>query len=209
MNIDLYIGFLIAAAALIALPGPTVMLVVGTSLRKGAVAGLVAVAGSTAAAAIQLLVVLAGLASVVVLAGEWFEWLRWIGVAYLFCLGIKALATPGRSDPGSHEVGERRAPWSNFTAGFLVTLTNPKTLFFLGAFLPQFVDPALPVTMQLVVLSASFLFIAGTLDSVWAIGAAKLGQRLLARSPQKLVERASGAFFLGAGTILALAKRSD
>ena len=209
MNFDLYIGFLIAAAALIALPGPTVVFVVGTSLRKGAVAGLVAVAGSTAAAAIQLLVVFASLASVVVLAGEWFEWLRWIGVAYLFYLGIKALTASGRSDPRRHEVGERGAPWSDFTAGFLVTLTNPKTLFFLGAFLPQFVDPALPVTMQLLVLSTSFLVVAGTLDSVWAIGAAKLRQRLLTGRPQKLVGRASGAIFLGAGTILALAKRSD
>jgi threonine/homoserine/homoserine lactone efflux protein len=88
MNTGLYIAFVVAAALLIVSPGPTVMLITSVSLRRGVRAGLIAVAGSTLAAALQLAVVVAGLASVVSVAGHGFEWIRWLGVGYLVYLGL-------------------------------------------------------------------------------------------------------------------------
>ena len=90
MNLGLYIAFLAATLTLILLPGPTAMLISSKSLRHGVKAGLVAVAGCAFAAAVQLLVVVAGLASVVVFVNDWFEWIRWIGIAYLVYLGVTA-----------------------------------------------------------------------------------------------------------------------
>ena len=85
MNLSLYIAFLAATLTLILLPGPTAMLISSKSLRHGVKAGLMAVAGCAFAAAVQLLVVVAGLASVVVFVNDWFEWIRWIGIAYQSC----------------------------------------------------------------------------------------------------------------------------
>ncbi len=136
MNISLYIAFLIAAAALVLVPGPTVMIVTSKSLRYGVNSGLVAVAGSTFAGAIQLAVVVAGLASVVVFVSSWFELIRWLGVAYLLHLGVKAWLDTISDNAYKTEALSSTSGRRDLTDGFLATLTNPKALLFHGAFLP-------------------------------------------------------------------------
>ncbi len=89
--------------------------------------------------------------------------------------------------------------------GFLVSLTNPKTLLFFGAFLPQFVQPGADAFAQLVLLAATFVAISATLDSVWAVLAARL--RAIATMPERLRNRLGAGFFLGAGVGLALARQ--
>ena len=209
MNISLYIAFLIAAAALILLPGPTVMLVTSKSLRRGVNAGLIAVAGSTFAAAIQLMVVVAGLASVVVFVSSWFEWIRWVGVAYLIYLGVKTWLDSISDDACKVEPLSSTSGYRDFADGFVVTLTNPKTLLFLGAFLPQFVDPTIPALPQLLVLSGSFLIVAAVLDSGWALLAARLGKVFTGSRSHKFADRVSGLVLIGAGTTLALIRRTE
>ena len=209
MNISLYIAFLIAAAALILLPGPTVMLVTSKTLRRGVNAGLIAVAGSTFAAAIQLIVVVSGLASVVVFVSSWFEWIRWVGVAYLIYLGIKTWLDSISDDAYKVEPLSSTSGYRDFVDGFVVMLTNPKTLLFLGAFLPQFVDPTVPALPQLLVLAGSFLIVAAVLDSCWALLAAQLGKVLAKRRSRKFAVRVSGSVSIGAGTVLALIRRAE
>ncbi len=209
MNISLYIAFLIAAAALILLPGPTVMLVTSKTLRRGVNAGLIAVAGSTFAAAIQLIVVVSGLASVVVFVSSWFEWIRWVGVAYLIYLGVQTLLDSISNDACKDEHLSSTSGYRDFVDGFVVTLTNPKTLLFLGAFLPQFVDPTVPALPQLLVLAGSFLIVAAVLDSCWALLAARLGKVLAGSRSRKFADRVSGLVLIGAGTTLALIRRAE
>jgi homoserine/homoserine lactone efflux protein len=180
------------------------MLITSVSLRRGIRAGVTAVAGSSTAVVIHLSVVVAGLASVVTLVGEWFEWVRWIGAGYLIFLGLRAWLTKS---------SRRREPAANgsaagdFGRGLVVTLTNPKTLFFLGAFLPQFVDPDLPAVQQLVALALTFLVVSAVLDSGWALLAGSIGTSL--RSPRfdRLRDRITGTILIAAGTALALARR--
>lgn len=209
MSSHLYIAFVAAAAVLILVPGPTVMLVTSTSLRCGVRAGLVAVAGSTSAAALQLSVVVAGLASVVTWLGNYFEWLRWAGVAYLVFLGSRALLRqPSGNEAVAYETPASSNVARDFSRGFIVTLTNPKTLLFLGAFLPQFVDSEAAPLPQLLVLAVSFLFIAGLLDSAWALAAARVGDSLRSHRARRLVDYVSGSLLLCAGAALALVRRA-
>jgi len=208
MNVSLYIAFLIAAAALILLPGSTVMIVTSKSLRHGVNSGLIAVAGSTFAAAIQLMVVVAGLASVVVFVSSWFEWIRWVGVAYLLYLGVRAWMDSIGDQNGTAKASLSTSGHRDFADGFLVTLTNPKTLLFHGAFLPQFVDPTIPALPQLLALASGFLVVAAILDSCWALLAARLGKFLSGNRSRKLIDRMSGSLLIGAGTTLALIRRT-
>ena len=209
MNTDLYIAYLMAASLLIALPGPTVMLVTSISMRRGARAGLMAVVGSTIAAALQLAVVVAGLASVVALAGSSFEFIRWVGVAYLIYLGLSAWLTsaaPSSIHPPSRVI----APGLRDGAqGFVVTLTNPKTLLFHGAFLPQFVDPALPALPQMLVLAITFVAIAGLGDSLWVLVAARIGSTFASSRARRLIDRVSGSLLICAGVALATVRRAE
>jgi threonine/homoserine/homoserine lactone efflux protein len=207
MNTQLYLAFLFAVVALVLLPGPTVMLVTSKSLRNGMSSGLVAVAGSALAGVIHLTIVVTGLASVVLFVGDWFEWIRWFGVAYLLYLGIRTWsdASVGSADNrGAGPASVRR----DFSDGFLVTLTNPKALLFHGAFLPQFVDPALPALPQLLILAFSFLIVATFLDSCWVLLAARVRKLLATGRSHRLIARLSGSLLIGASATLALIRRS-
>jgi len=178
MNISLYTAFLVATLALILLPGPTVLLITSKSLSHGVNAGLMAVAGCALAAAVQLMVVVAGLASVVIFVSGWFEWIRWAGVAYLIYLGARTWLDPGDDAACAIESPSSTSGYRDIADGFLVTPTNPKMLLFHGAFLQQFVDPNMPALHQLLVLAGSFLIIAVILDSLWAVSRRVSASRL-------------------------------
>ena len=202
MPLGSYLGFLAAVTALMILPGPNVALIVGTSVDRGLRAGLEVVTGTTAAMAVQLVAVGVGLATLMASASHLFGVLRWIGVAYLFGLGVLALLSrPEPLRPRSRLEATGRAA----LRGFAVSSTNPKTLLFYGALLPQFIDPTRDLQAQTALLSVTALVVAGLIDSVWALLATRL-HRLLALRPVWR-QRLSGGCLLGASAGLALAHR--
>jgi threonine/homoserine/homoserine lactone efflux protein len=197
----LYLGFVLTATLLMLLPGPNVGLIVANSIRHGIASGLLTVAGTTAAMAVQLALTGLGLSALLAGAGLWFFWLRWIGAAYLIYLGIRAWRAPAL-EPGAPALQATRR--STFGRAFLVSLTNPKTLIFYGALLPQFiVDGASPgFARQMIVLAVTALAIALTVDSLWCLAAHRLRRHLAGR----WANRMSGGILVGAGMGLALAR---
>lgn len=200
MPLSVYLTFVGASVGLILLPGPNVALILATSLTRGVGAGLATVLGTSLAMVVQLTLVVLGAGVLLTLSAAWFEALRWIGVAYLVILAVLAWrARP--SGVSTLSVGTGRT----VAKGFLVSLTNPKTLLFFGAFLPQFVQPGADAVAQLVLLAVTFVAISATLDSIWAVLAARL--RAIAAMPERLRNRLGAGFFLGAGVGLALARQ--
>lgn len=203
MPLPLYLGFVLATAVLMLIPGPNMSLIVANSVTHGTRYGLLTLAGSAAAIVIQLGMTALGLSAVLGTLSTWFDWLRWVGVLYLLYLGIRQWrAAPvdlARTPPRPRSV---RAV---ALRGFLVSLTNPKTLLFYGAFFPQFIAPDRPLGPQVALLCASYLTIALVLDSGWAIAAGR-ARHLLAMRP-RLRNRLSGGALIGAGVGLALAHR--
>ena len=204
MPLELYLAFVAASALLILTPGPMVAYVVGTTLSRGLRHGLIAVAGSMLASAIQLGVVAVGLAALLSLAGEAFFWLKWVGVAYLVYLGIKALReAPDSLDPdaSASTVSERRT----FLEAFLVNLTNPKGLLFHGAFLPLLISPSAPAGPQLLLLAVTFLIIGGALDTMWALTASRT--RPFLKRAGRWRNRVTGGILLTAAAGLAMVRK--
>src|SRR5580704_13462508 len=146
MNGSLFAGFLAITLVLILTPGPIVTLVISTAATKGVRAGLITVAGTSTGNALLLAAIALGLSWVVGHAAYLFELLRWIGVGYLMWLGVRTWRNAGQPRPllGGDQV--------HFWQGLLVALSNPKTIAFFTAFLPQFVDPTRPVGRQLAVM---------------------------------------------------------
>ena len=206
MPLELYLAFVLASTVLILIPGPNVTLLVATSLAYGARPALAALAGTSAAIALQLLVTVLGMTSLMALLASGFEWLRWAGVAYLIWLGVRQW----RAAPVALEdVAPRAVPQGAlFWRGFLVSATNPKTLLFYAAFFPQFVDPASPPGAQLVLLSATFLALATLLDGGYALLAGRLRPWFRGERRARLRNRVTGALLIVAGVGLALARRS-
>jgi threonine/homoserine/homoserine lactone efflux protein len=201
--LDLYLAYVLACVVLIVIPGPNVALIVANSVAHGARFGLITVAGTSSAVVVHLALTVAGATVVLNLLAASFDWLRWIGVAYLVWLGIAACRAPAvdltRVGP------QTRSANVIFVRGLLVGLTNPKTLLFYGAFLPQFVVPGPTASDQLLLLAATFLVIAVALDSVWALLADRLRALLVAHV--RLRNRITGGLLVGAGVGLALARR--
>jgi homoserine/homoserine lactone efflux protein len=177
---------------------------VANSVAHGVRYGFVTVAGTASAMVLQLaLVVLGASTALAILAGV-FDWLRWAGVAYLVWLGARTRRAPPVDL--AHTEAELRSAAAIFARGFLVSLTNPKTLLCYGAFLPQFVTTGGgETTRQLLALAATFLAIAVLLDGAWAVLAGRL-RRLLA-THARLRNPLTGGLLMGAGLGLALARR--
>ncbi|MBB5517815.1 LysE family translocator [Amphiplicatus metriothermophilus] len=171
MSPELYLAFIAASALLMLTPGPTVALIVANSVDHGARAGLSTVAGSCAAMILHLAFVCAGLSVLLASFSAAFFWLKWLGAAYLFWLGLRALlaSAPSAAAAARPAKSARRA----FVEAFFVALSNPKALAFYAAFFPLFVAPDRPAGPRLLVLSATFLAVAAALDSGWALGASR------------------------------------
>ncbi len=208
MNTGLYLAFLITAVALILVPGPTVMLITSKTLRNGVRSGFMTVAGCALAATGQLGVVVAGLASVVIFVSGWFEWIRWAGVAYLVLLGVREWRDAAAPDTNRAEHPAPVMRYRDFADGFVVTATNPKMLLFLGAFLPQFVDPAFPELPQLVILAVSFQVLAALLDVCWVVLTARVGRLFTGHRSRGIAGKVSGSVLILAAVSMALIRRA-
>jgi threonine/homoserine/homoserine lactone efflux protein len=202
MNWELFTAFLLITTVLVLTPGPIVTLIIATGAREGTRAALTTVLGTTLGNAVLLGAIAFGLGFVLKNAAVLFDILRWIGAGYLIWLGIQAWRHAGERaadvPPAAHV---------HIWRGFAVALSNPKTIAFFTAFLPQFVDPSLPVERQLAVMCAVSVVLAAFTDSSWAV-AAGLGRAWFMTSWRaRLLGRLSGVALIGGGIWLSLARR--
>ena len=198
----LFLAFVAAVAVLMLMPGPNVALIIANSVAYGPKYGLLTVAGTSSAMVVQLAVTALGMTELLGTLGTWFEWLRWVGVIYLVWIGIAQWRAPvidlTKTQP------EPKSARAIYARALLVSLTNPKTLLFYGAFFPQFVTPGAQLGSQIAILSAAFLVVALCIDTAWALIASRARKILASRG--RLRNRLSGGFLIGAGAALAFAR---
>ena len=211
MDLNLYIAFFVATTIMILLPGPSVMLTVAHSIRFGWRRALATVAGATIGVGIQLAITLVGMTSLMVLMAAWFEGLRWAGVAYLAYLGIQQWrARPEAEDDAAPGAAPKtvRSGRSLLIQGVVVTTANPKSMIFLAAFFPQFVDPLAAPGPQFVLLGVTFLAITFIFTALWAVVAGRAGTAFRTGRGIRLRNRITGSLMIGAGLGLALVRRT-
>jgi len=163
---------------------------------------LLTVAGTSSAMILQLGLVALGMSQFLGMLGAWFEVLRWIGVAYLVYLGVMQWRAPAVDLTKTRP--ERKSPRKMYVRALLVSMTNPKTLLFYGAFFPQFVAADRALAPQVVLLSMTFVALAILVDGSWALAAGRARHLLASRG--RLRNRISGGMLIGAGAVLAAAR---
>ena len=205
MDATVFISFLIVSVALIVIPGPNVLVIVSTSLAHGKSRGLQTVAGTTLAMALQLIVAGIGTTWFIGVLTEGFHYLKWAGVVYLLYLAARHLK---QAIVGEQTSSLQISTTATFARGFLVSSTNPKTILFFSAFLPQFVSSGEYYLQQISILSLTFLLLAALLDSCYAILAARLQSLLLQHNIARMQNWFSGLLFLGASAWLAATRRA-
>lgn len=202
MTLETYAAYLLVLVVAVIVPGPTNTLIVANSMRHGVRAGLLNVAGTQIAVAIMLAIVGIGLTSFIAAVGHWFEWLKLVGAAYLMWIGWKML----RAGISGGETGRPVPPRRGFLMqGLVVSLGNPKQLLFIGALLPQFIDPHSSQVLQIAILGASALAVGTLSDSFYALAAGRIARGLTARR-ERLVSGIGGSFLIGGGLLLAVSR---
>ncbi|NDL58823.1 LysE family translocator [Phytoactinopolyspora mesophila] len=208
---DLVLAFTAASFVLIVVPGPMVLFVISRALAYGRRAAVTTVLGGTAGTFVLAAAVAVGVGAIVQTSIVVFTVMKLLGAAYLVNLGFQAIrhrrALREAFEAGGREIGGRRTWWE----GFVVGLTNPKTVIFFAAILPQFVDPARGhASVQMLLLSAIFCVVALTLDTMWGLAAGTV-RGWFARSPRRLdlVGGAAGLTMVGLGVGLAATGRKE
>ena len=201
MSIELWTAFVLASTALLAIPGPTVTVVVGHAIAGGRPAAWATLPGVVLGDFVAMTASLLGAGAILATSATLFMVLKLGGAAYLIWLGIcmwRAPVTEGRIE-GEAPVSRSAVFWNCF----VVTALNPKDILFFVAFVPQFIDPNAPAITQFVILEATFLTMVAVNIGFWSLTAGHLGSRLTTPGRLRVMNRVGGSVLIGAGAFTA------
>ena len=200
-----WIAFLVASVLFIQVPGPSLLFTLGRALTVGRRDALLSVVGNALGITVQVLLVAVGLGAVVAASATAYTVLKVVGAAYVVFLGVQAIRR--RADARlalltGHVEPQRTS--RSVLVGFVVGVTNPKTIVFFVAFLPQFTATGSPAAPQLAVLGLVFGGLCVVSDSAWALAAGS-ARRWFARRPERLdgLGVAGGVMMIGLGAGMA------
>ena len=202
-----WLAFLVASILFIQVPGPSLLFTIGRALTVGRRHALLSVAGNGIGIMVQVVLIAVGLAAVVTASAAAYAVVKVAGAAYVIWLGVQAIRH--RADARTAiaaPVGQGRG--RSLRTGLVVGVTNPKTLVFFVAFLPQFVDAdSGHVGLQMTLLGVVFGLLAICSDSIWALAASK-ARDWFAREPERLdtLGATGGVMMVGLGTMMLAAE---
>jgi len=206
MTIETYLTYLLATIVVLIIPGPTIMLVVSCSITQGKRAALPLALGVGLGDLVAMAASMAGLGALMATSATLFTVLKWVGALYLIYLGIKTW----RAQPELGEAMARMQPASSRTncfRAFAVTATNPKSIAFFCAFVPQFISPASAALPQICTLGVTFVTLAVVNAVLYALLAARARQAVANSKTMKMVNRVGGTALIGAGVVTAALRR--
>lgn len=205
MSLTHWLAFLVASNLLLALPGPTVLVVVSYALGHGRRPAAAVVAGVTLGDLTAMTCSMLGLGAILAASAFVFTGLRWLGGLYLIYLGFKLWRAPiVTPDAPAPDLSLKRI----FAHAYAVSALNPKSIVFFIAFVPQFIDTARPFAPQVAILEATFVILAGLNASLYGWLASKAREKLKNPRVQRAVNRTGGSALMGAG-VLALGWRNS
>ena len=211
ISADRLLAFGAMSFLLIVIPGPSVLFVIGRALAHGRRAALTTVVGNTLGAYVLVAAVALGIGPIVERSAIVFTALKLAGAAYLIHLGVRAFRERDSLSTVLTADSPPRNPLRTLWDGFAVGVSNPKTIVFFAAVLPQFVDPVRGhLVVQMLTLGMIFNVIALVSDSLWGVVASQ-ARDWFGRSPRRLslVGGVGGLTMIGLGVTVALTGRKE
>jgi threonine/homoserine/homoserine lactone efflux protein len=196
--------FIAAASILVFIPGPNTLYIIARSVQQGRAAGTVSSLGVQVGTLFHVAAAAFGLSALLLSSALAFDIVKYAGAAYLIYLGVKTLLTKEKIEP-TEEI--KRGSLSRvFFQGVIVNVLNPKTALFFFAFLPQFIDATRgAVAMQIVLLGMILVFLGILSDTVYALAAGSIGNRLRGSIRFLRAQRYfAGSVYIGLGAATAL-----
>jgi len=205
MTTELWLAFVVASLILLAIPGPTVMLVISYALSGGRATGWSTVPGVALGDLTAMTAALAGAGSLMATSATLFTLFKLAGALYLIWLAIKLWRAPSEF-ADTPDQRTRESPGKIFRNAFIVTALNPKGMVFFIAFVPQFVAAGKPLGPQFALLIITFVLLAAINVTLWVLLAGQLRAQFRKPSRLNLVNRVGAGFLLGAA-VFTLSKR--
>ena len=211
MTLHLWLAFVAASAVMLVIPGPTVLLVIGDALANSSRRAWATVMGVGSADAVAMALSLAGAGALLRASVAAFTVLKTLGGLYLVYLGVRSIlsarANGGRS-PEQPQTRVPATPLARFSKAFLITVSNPKSILFFVAFVPQFMSAEGSFLVQSAILLATFTTLSLMNSGSYSFLAGLVGKGLANPAAQRKVGYAGGCALIGAGALtLALEKR--
>ncbi|GAA1167332.1 LysE family translocator [Microbacterium oxydans] len=197
---DTLFTFVVAAFIMVVIPGPTVLFTIGRAMALGRMGGFLSILGTAVGSIVLVVAVALGVGTVIAQSVVLFTIVKVLGASYLIFLGIQAIRHRKDAARAMATAPAKRSGWRLLTEGFVVGVTNPKSIAFFLAILPQFVDlHAGSVPAQLFLLGVVVVVIGVSCDAVWVL-LASAARDWFGRSPRRI--EAMGA--TGGGLMIAL-----
>ena len=202
MPIENWLAFVAASAVMLAIPGPTILLVISYALGHGRKASTATVAGVALGDFTAMTASMLGLGALLATSAALFTGLKWVGAAYLIYLGIKIWRAPVSGEgAGEEQTRGRERPLRIFLHTYVVTALNPKSIIFFVAFLPQFLTPSLPFWPQVMIFEVTFLVLATCNAALYGLLASAARNSIRKPNVQRIVNRTGGSLLIGAGVL--------
>lgn len=207
MDFTVWVAFVAATLVLLAIPGPTVLLVLSYAIGHGRRVAVSTALGVGLGDFIAMTASLLGLGALVLASATLFTVLKWVGAGYLVYLGLKLWRSAGSGTVLETPVttSQRGVFWH----ACLVTALNPKSIAFFIAFVPQFIDPVTPLMLQFSILVATFVGLAAANALIYALLAAHM--RDVIGQPRVIagLTRLGGAVLVAMGVATAALRRGS
>ncbi len=197
MDIDRFVAFVLASAVVLVIPGPTILLVVTRSLNHGASVRRATVAGVVLGDLVAMTAAMLGAGALLLASAELFTVLRIAGGAYLLWLGVRTWRSAGSQ--WVLEDSPAGSPRRVFSESFAVTATNPKSIAFFVAFVPQFIDPARPWLPQIAAMILVFVTLGGLNAAGYAWLSGRARTAIAQPRTRRRVAHGSGGILVAGG----------
>ena len=203
MPLETWLAYTLVTTTFLLIPGPTIILVISYSLLRGRQAVIALVLGVGLGDLTAMSLSFLGVGVLLQTVATAFYLIKWLGAAYLIWLGIKMWSSA--SEFTDLDKKNRSHAWREiFSSAYITTSLNPKSILFFLAFIPQFIEPELPFTTQVIILGATFFVLAIISVLGYAALAIYAGQQLHLPLIQRWTHRIGGGLLIGAGGMTAV-----
>ncbi len=205
-----YLLYLIIVVITVASPGPGVILTLSNAIRYGVKPALSAVVGIASGILIIAIISASSLGVLLATSALAFTVLKYVGAAYLIYLGVKLWRSPVMDFSGCSAKTNSAKEMHyglRFKEGFLVTLLNPKPIFFFMSLFPQFINHQQSYLLQFTYLTVTFCAVIVVVHTTYALAANSIKGWLSSPRGSKMVNRVGGSVFVLFGFGLASSQR--
>ncbi|MCC0034539.1 MAG: LysE family translocator [Hoeflea sp.] len=211
VSLEHFAAFVLASVILLVIPGPTIIMVITQALAHGRKVAFASVLGVGLGDLLATSLSIAGAGALLAASASLFQALKLIGAVYLVWIGYKMWRTPVKiPDMSEATVPEASGETTTiFRDSFLITALNPKGILFFVAFVPQFIDPALPYVPQAATYVLTFTALGILNAAMFALAAAGARQTIRRPAVMKVAMRTGGSLLMMAGVAAALTRRAS